>query len=178
MQTEQDVPDRPVLSNDKLIQTFHNFSDVQRFVEDERIRVTKKYVGIPDFCFIHSGKATEDLHSASPILLGGCEYIRLDEVIRVPIVWLIDPPPPGTHGDIVSTTTELKNWILSKPGIKGALVDFKSAAVSIFRPVPPRVSCDDLFWKRFSRSKVNNDFKDDLFNELLDIYICTMMIQI
>jgi hypothetical protein len=71
-------------------------------------------------------------------------------------------------------TAELIESIRRNPYIKGVLVDLRNGVPLKFRIEKTRVSCDDLFWKKFDRSKLGGraaDFKEFLWDEIYDCYI-------
>ena len=74
-------------------------------------------------------------------------------------------------GRVHETLASLKERIWLDPYKKGILFEVSSGYIWKFRPTPPRISCENLFWKRFDRSKVNTIFKEWLWSMVLDLYI-------
>jgi hypothetical protein len=123
------------------------------------------FLRLAKFVFLHSKTSTKSAFSAffpidPPIYAGQRECMLFHEY--------------GAYRTNPRNSADVRNLILSDPYVKGTLVEPSSGFFWIFRPAPPRVSCDNLFWKKYDRSNVRGraaDFKEFLWDEILDCYI-------
>ena len=108
------------------------------------------------FLFYNSKKGTSSVYD--PRRASGIDKIYINYKLK-------KSPIP-----LMRNFSDVKNWILLHPGIKGVLLDVRSGYVSKFRTVEPTIG-DDLFDKRFDRSKVETDLQHWLYNEIRDLYL-------
>jgi len=157
---------------------------VIRLPQEERIRVAQEELSssravIRDFQYPQYRKAfTEYLKKNSPNMQFVFYYsdFPLSLCLKFDGRFIYELPPKGSFSifspkDEILTAWSVTNKLHLDPNKRGILVEISSGYIWKFRPAQPRVSCDDQFWKRFDRSKVNTAFEEWLWGEIYDLYI-------
>ena len=165
-------PAQEVSSNDQQIETFENLSKIPTFPYNTWVyQLGPNDIEMPEFIFVHSEKSP--FHVARPERLRASSLYDDNsyKVDPVEVFWLgkyrYSPMP------IIKNISDLKNWILLNPNVKGALVEYKSGSVLKFHCAKLYTS-KDLFDLRFDYSKLDTEldteFKYWLYCRIQEIY--------